>query len=104
MVSDLIRDARQRHGLDQRALARRAGTSQAQISRIERGETSPTVETVERLLASLGEELRLAADPLPTGNVPPAELRAQFVETTPEQRLAQVAELSRVMTSIRRAS
>jgi transcriptional regulator with XRE-family HTH domain len=100
---ELIRDARRRHRLDQRALARRARTSQAQISRIERGEISPSVETLERLLACMGERLRLVAQPLPHGNVPADELRADFRRTTPEERLAQAAELSRVLTSIERA-
>jgi transcriptional regulator with XRE-family HTH domain len=59
----LLRDARLRHGLGQRSLARRAGTSQAQISRIERGEISPSVSTLDRLLAVMGERLELVALP-----------------------------------------
>jgi transcriptional regulator with XRE-family HTH domain len=46
---ELIKRRRQRHGLSQRILALRAGTDQAAISRIERGDISPSVETVERL-------------------------------------------------------
>ncbi len=61
-VGESVRKARQRHGLSQRVLALRAGTDQAAISRIERGEVSPSVETVERLLAALGE--RLALEPM----------------------------------------
>lgn len=60
----LIKMRRKRHGLSQQALAVRAGTDQAAISRIERGEISPTVETVERLLAAMGEELRMAGEPV----------------------------------------
>jgi transcriptional regulator with XRE-family HTH domain len=45
----------------QRQLAARARTSQGAISRIERGQVSPTVETLARLLDLLGEELELAA-------------------------------------------
>jgi transcriptional regulator with XRE-family HTH domain len=59
----LIKNARQQHGISQRSLALRAGTDQAAISRIERGEVSPSVETVERLLAVLGEGLRLESEP-----------------------------------------
>jgi transcriptional regulator with XRE-family HTH domain len=42
----------------------RAGTDQAAISRIERGAISPSVETVERLLAAMGEQLALDSKPL----------------------------------------
>jgi UDP-N-acetylglucosamine 1-carboxyvinyltransferase len=59
---DLIRDARRRHGLSQRRLALRSGAGQAWISRIERGEVSPSVESLERLLSVMGESLRLQAE------------------------------------------
>jgi transcriptional regulator with XRE-family HTH domain len=65
-AAELIREAR-RHRIDQRSLAHRSGTSQTHISRIERAEVSPGVETVERLLA-VGERLELRAVPGPRGN------------------------------------
>jgi transcriptional regulator with XRE-family HTH domain len=58
----LIRDARERHRLSQRRLALRAGTSQAWISRVERGEVSPSVESLDRLLLVMGESLSLRAE------------------------------------------
>lgn len=57
----LIREARGRHGVSQELLARRARTTQKQISRIERGEISPSVATLSRLLAAMGERLELHA-------------------------------------------
>jgi transcriptional regulator with XRE-family HTH domain len=63
----LLREARQRHYATQKQLAARAGTSQAAISRIERDEISPTVETLARLLDLLGEELVVYATPVDTG-------------------------------------
>ena len=57
----LLRDARRRHHVTQKQLAARARTSQAAISRIERDEISPTVETLRNLLDLLGEELTLDA-------------------------------------------
>jgi transcriptional regulator with XRE-family HTH domain len=54
---ELVARARLRHGLSQRALAVRARTSQAWVSRVERGEVSPSIESLERLLAVMGEEL-----------------------------------------------
>jgi transcriptional regulator with XRE-family HTH domain len=59
---ELIRDARRRHGLSQRSLALRSGAGQAWISRVERGEVSPSVESVERLLSVMGETLHLRAE------------------------------------------
>jgi transcriptional regulator with XRE-family HTH domain len=97
---ELVAEIRRRHGLDQRTLARRARTSQGQISRIERGEISPTVATLERLLASMGEQLQLAAEPLPHGNRPTQELQDELQRTTPEQRIRQTADLSAALTSI----
>jgi transcriptional regulator with XRE-family HTH domain len=62
LSGELIRDARRRHGLSQRSLALRSGAGQAWISRIERGEVSPSVESLERLLSVMGETLRLEAE------------------------------------------
>jgi transcriptional regulator with XRE-family HTH domain len=88
MVPDagsLIREARSRHGVSQETLARRARTTQKQISRIEGGEVSPSVSTLSRLLAAMGERL---------------ELRADFTKLTASERIAQTAALSRTLTGI----
>jgi transcriptional regulator with XRE-family HTH domain len=55
----VLREARRRHGLSQARLAIRAGTTQSAISRIEKDQVSPTVETLRSLLHLLGEELQL---------------------------------------------
>lgn len=62
-IGEVVKRARSQRGLSQSRLALRAGTDQAAVSRIERGDISPSVETVERLLAALG--LRLAPEPVP---------------------------------------
>ena len=67
-AGQLVREARERHGLTQKQLAIRARTSQAAISRIERGLVSPTVETLEKLLAMVNEELVLEARELDWGH------------------------------------
>ncbi|MEP7334908.1 MAG: helix-turn-helix transcriptional regulator [Actinomycetota bacterium] len=64
----LLRDARRRHGLTQQQLAMRARTSQAAISRIERGLVSPSVAMLERLLDLMGEELVLDAHGIDYGH------------------------------------
>ena len=67
-ASELLRAARRRHGLTQQQLADRARTSQAAISRIERGLVSPSVDTLAGLLDLLGEELVLDATPIDYGH------------------------------------
>jgi transcriptional regulator with XRE-family HTH domain len=97
---ELIRDARRRHGLSQQALARRGRTTQKQISRIERGEVSPSVQTLARLLAAMGEQLELHAVPGPRDNRADSELQADFHDLTATERIAQAAALSRTLTAI----
>jgi transcriptional regulator with XRE-family HTH domain len=54
---DMVRWARAQAGLTQAELAARSGVPQPHISRIESGDTSPRVDTTERLLAECGFEL-----------------------------------------------
>ncbi|MGN6816924.1 MAG: helix-turn-helix domain-containing protein [Solirubrobacterales bacterium] len=101
----LIREARLRHGIDQAELARRVGTAQPAISRIERDVVSPTLETLNRLLEAMGETLSLRSldlnAPAPGGsNQSIAELRADYRNLTPEERLAQAAHLSEIGTEL----
>ena len=64
-VATLIRTTRERTGLSQDGLAARAGTSQPAVSRYESGASSPSVETLDRLLAAMGSRLELAAEASP---------------------------------------
>jgi transcriptional regulator with XRE-family HTH domain len=59
---ELLKEARDRAGLTQRELARRAGTSQAMVARIEGGRQSPSVATLERLIRACGLALRVETD------------------------------------------
>ncbi|MDQ1493077.1 MAG: hypothetical protein QOJ23_5591 [Actinomycetota bacterium] len=52
---------REKAGLTQVELAERTGISQADISRIERGATSPTAKTLQRIAEALDAEVRLVA-------------------------------------------
>jgi len=58
-LSSFIEVARRQAGLTQRDLARRAGTPQSAIARIESGRANPTVTTVQRLLDATGYALQL---------------------------------------------
>jgi ribosome-binding protein aMBF1 (putative translation factor) len=52
---------REQAGLTQVELSERTGISQADISRIERGATSPTARTLQRIAEALDAEVRLVA-------------------------------------------
>jgi DNA-binding XRE family transcriptional regulator len=52
---------REQAGITQVELAERTGISQADISRIERGATSPTTKTLQRIAEALNAEVRLVA-------------------------------------------
>ena len=52
-------ELREKHGLTQSELAERCGIDQADISRIERGSTSPTARTLQRIADALGADVRL---------------------------------------------
>lgn len=101
----LIKETRQQRGFNQAELARRTGTAQPAISRLERDAVSPSLDTVNRLLEAMGRTLvlqpaRLDA-PVPEGsNQTIAELRADYRGLTPEERLAQAAQLSEASTQL----
>jgi transcriptional regulator with XRE-family HTH domain len=86
LTGDLVRRTRERQGLSQRRLARRAGTTQAVVSRIERGLASPTVDTLERLLGAMGWELDMRLRRSRWQDHDPDALRAWGM-LTPQQRL-----------------
>ncbi len=101
----LLREARKRHGLDQSELARRVGTEQPAISRIERNLISPSLDTLNRLLEAMGETLAIAPaslyGPVPEGgNQSIAELRSDYRELSADERLAQAALLSEIATDL----
>ncbi len=86
LISSLM-VARRRLRLTQQQLAERTGIAQTEISRIERGRKSPTVDTYSRLAAALNltvtpevhEEMRFAMAPLDEGPVIERPGRGQIV-------------------------
>lgn len=85
-AAELISSTRKRLGLSQRRLALRAGTTQAVVSRIERGIVSPTFTTVHELMVAMGEEPVLSSRRLPT-SWDPAHMTSTL-ERSHEERLA----------------
>lgn len=71
--ADLVREARKRAGLTQRELAERAGTTQSAIARFESGRTSPSFDSVLRLIRLCGFRLDVALDPYDDSDVAQAE-------------------------------
>jgi transcriptional regulator with XRE-family HTH domain len=96
----LLRHARLERGMNQAELARRAGTTQTYISRIERGVVSPSLKTLDRMLHAMGQRMSLSVEPLPHGNVSARELRADLHRLTPGERVEQAMELSMFLTDV----
>ncbi|HSK50105.1 MAG TPA: helix-turn-helix transcriptional regulator [Solirubrobacterales bacterium] len=85
-AGELIRETRRRRGLSQARLARRVGTKQSAISRLEADEISPSVETLDRLMRAMGERLELSGGE-PDRSYDPLHRRTS-AERTPAERLA----------------
>ena len=90
-----LKAARTRAGLSQRELARRAGTAQSVVARIEAGLTDPSTGTIERLVAAAGFEIRTELRPLPPIGTHMMDDVVRILALTPEQRLAEVAAVAR---------
>ncbi|MEA2219919.1 MAG: Helix-turn-helix domain [Solirubrobacteraceae bacterium] len=98
VLGDLVRSTRLRKGVSQRSLARRAGTTQAAISRIEAGREAPSYERFTTLMLVLGERPHLRSQPLEL-DLDPGEL-AHGRRLTHEQRLAESASWNLVATQL----
>jgi transcriptional regulator with XRE-family HTH domain len=100
-ASELLAAARQAGGLSQRQLAKRAKTAQSVVARIELEETSPSWDTLMRLLRASGHTLRIdmertTVDPATLDDVP------RILRLTPEERLEEVAAVSRFIAEAKR--
>jgi transcriptional regulator with XRE-family HTH domain len=98
----LLREARTRAGLSQRQLAKRAGTAQSVVARIEGGQTSPTWDTLERLLRAAGHELAPHVEPQVVVGSHMLDDVPRILALTPEQRLEEVQNLSEFLHQVRR--
>jgi transcriptional regulator with XRE-family HTH domain len=98
----LLRAARARAKLTQRALARRAGTTQAVVARIESGRTSPGWDTLQRLLRASGFDLRAEIVPRPLVRSHMMQDVARILRLSAEDRLREVAAVSRFVANTRR--
>ena len=110
-AAGLVRAARARASLTQRTLAERASTSQSVVARIENGQTTPSVDTVEKLLSAAGFTLRMELVPR-TASDPTVEvfkrdidrsLLKRNLEKTPDERVRSLQALARFAAEARRA-
>lgn len=85
-------------GLSQRELARRAGTSQSAIARIETGRQSPSFDTLERIVKACDLELRVRLEPRDRHD---EQLIEEMLRLTPEQRLQSLADAASFFASAR---
>jgi transcriptional regulator with XRE-family HTH domain len=111
LPGDLLREARMRAGLSQGELARRTGTSQPAIARLESSTSNPTVATLRRLLRGMGFDLSMDLRPLAhTGDVTEAYKRdidrtliAENLKRSVAGRIQGLAELQEFDAELRRA-
>jgi transcriptional regulator with XRE-family HTH domain len=102
-AGDLIREARRRSRLSQRELARRAGTSQAAISRIESGREEPTLERLEQILAGLGWRPRIELEPIAMHDEEPRRLH-EDAASRPNDRLERTVAMARLGRKLARVT
>lgn len=100
-AASLVRQARRRAGLSQRALAERTGIHQPEITRIETGKTDPRVGTLFRLLKACGERLETAPR---LGIGIDRTMIHELRKLTPRQRLDHAVRSSRNLDELLKAT
>ena len=101
-ASALLKDARVRAGLSQRDLAQKARTAQSVVARIELGETSPSWDTLMRLVRATGHIVSAAIEPTAVIDRSMLDDVPRILRMTPEERLNEVAQVSRFIAGARR--
>ena len=101
-LGDIVREARERQGVSQRALARRSGIAQSAISRIERGLESPSFERFAYLLSCLGLEPSVELKPLPYRG--DRDLLLDAMRRSPSERLEGAISDAKLARELRRAT
>ena len=97
----LIREARKRAGITQAELARRANTTQSVISRLERGATTPSLETISDLVRACGFDLNVRMGR--TDNDHDWGLLQMNLQLSPTQRVEKARKALRFAEDLREA-
>lgn len=95
----LLRHARKRAGLSQRALAAKAGVPQPYVARIESSRTDPTVSSLSRLLRAC--ETTLEAMP---GSGAGIDRTVFTLDLSPAERMADAADSAAWIAALDRAT
>lgn len=95
MAAGLLRLARQKSHLTQEHLASLAGVSQQAISAYETGRKDPTLETLQRLVAAAGLELRVRLEPIDSHD----ENMSNYLEKLSPQERTQIERRQRERVS-----
>lgn len=93
----MLRMARRRAGFTQRELARRSGVPQPTISRIERGQVSPSLATLAPLIEACGMQLEVMDRP--GAGIDRGQLW-DGLHRTPAQRLAYAVGSSKAVAAL----
>jgi len=101
-AAKLVKTARREARLTQRELARKAHTAQSVVARIELGETSPTLDTLTRILGAAGFRLSPELRRIPKLDRSELDDVPRILRLTPEERLLEVARVSRFIAEARR--
>lgn len=96
---DLIREARRRAGLTQRALAELAGTTQSGVARWESGSTAPSLDDVRRLIRLCGFDLEVAIVPRDDSDWTQVE---RLLDLAPQQRVERHQRVAAQLRGMRR--
>jgi transcriptional regulator with XRE-family HTH domain len=98
----LVRTARQASGLTQKELARRLGTTQTAVARLERARSNPTFATLERALNATGHRLEITVEPV-QASVDEEQIRRHVAMTPSERALAHDAAYRNLRESLQGA-
>lgn len=98
---ELIKERRTAHGLSQRELAYRAGTSQSAVARIEAGDEDITWKRLRAILTAMGDEPVLGSKRL-RSRYDPDDLKRER-GMSPEARLASGVNFNRLGSELRLA-
>ncbi len=99
-ASRLLKHARRRAGLSQRALAAAAAIPQSTVARIELGALSPRTDTLERLLRAAGQTL--SVEPR-LGTGVDRSLIQEFLRMTAGERVRRLKGDARTLRALDRA-
>lgn len=100
-AATILREARFRAGLSQRAVAEAAGVRQPLVSRVETGREQPSLQTLGRLVEACGYAIE--ADLVPEPDDHDRGLLTTTLSLSPEARVDRLVALHRTADELRRA-